>query len=552
MSTPPSEDRVDPAEPVPKARKTFGIVWLVPLVALALALWVGWSAWDSRGPLITITFQTATGIEAGKTKLRYRDIDIGQVETVTIGQDLKTVVTTIRAKAEASGLITESSRFWVVRPRLSAGQLSGLETLVSGAYIEVDPGDKTEPKSEFTGLETPPRVRSDTPGHAYVLKAPSLGGLSVGSPVMFRGITVGEITDFDPPTEAAEMTIHFFVRQPYAELVSSESRFWRERGVDFDVSANGVRFSIGNLETLLRGGVVFDSPAGGTAAKEGRSFNLFDSQSDIAEGDITDRVPVISYFDGSVAGLKAGAPVQLRGMQIGSVREIRLEYDAAAKQFRIPVIYDVEPQRIELINGTQTQANEQIATLVDRGLRATLATGNLFTGQMVVSMDFVPDAKPAELGKEGDMLVMPTVPSSLDTLQRSLTDIMQKVSELPIDDLAEQLRATAGAIAGIAGSGDLQKALANVNEVLSRMANLTGNIDRSFGPTLAELQRTVQALGDAARSADSLLGPRSGTRQDLNRLMSELSDTARSVRGLADYLARHPEALLRGKAGGRN
>ena len=552
MSTPPSEDRVDPAEPVPKARKTFGIVWLVPLVALALALWVGWSAWDSRGPLITITFQTATGIEAGKTKLRYRDIDIGQVETVTIGQDLKTVVTTIRAKAEASGLITESSRFWVVRPRLSAGQLSGLETLVSGAYIEVDPGDKTEPKSEFTGLETPPRVRSDTPGHAYVLKAPSLGGLSVGSPVMFRGITVGEITDFDPPTEAAEMTIHFFVRQPYAELVSSESRFWRERGVDFDVSANGVRFSIGNLETLLRGGVVFDSPAGGTAAKEGRSFNLFDSQSDIAEGDITDRVPVISYFDGSVAGLKAGAPVQLRGMQIGSVREIRLEYDAAAKQFRIPVIYDVEPQRIELINGTQTQANEQIATLVDRGLRATLATGNLFTGQMVVSMDFVPDAKPAELGKEGDMLVMPTVPSSLDTLQRSLTDIMQKVSELPIDDLAEQLRATAGAIAGIAGSGDLQKALANVNEVLSRMANLTGNIDRSFGPTLAELQRTVQALGDAARSADSLLGPRSGTRQDLNRLMSELGDTARSVRGLADYLARHPEALLRGKAGGRN
>ena len=520
-------------------------------MAVLLALWVGWSAWNSRGPLITVTFQSASGIEAGKTNLRYRDVDIGQVDSVTIGDDLKTVVTRIQVKAEASGLITESGRFWVVRPRISTGQLSGLETLVSGAYIELDPGSSDVSQTEFAGLETPPLVRSDTPGRAFVLKAPSLGGLSVGGPVMFRGITVGEITNYEAPTGDDDMTIHLFVRQPYAELVRNESRFWRERGVDFDVSPEGVRFSIGNLETLLRGGVVFDSPDGEPRAKEGQAFNLFADQSEISEGTITERLPMISYFDGSVRGLKSGAPVELRGMRIGTVREINLEYDVKSKQFRIPVTYEVEPERVRLVNGESAKPDEQLASLVKRGLRATLATGNLLTGQMIVSFELDPNAAPATLGKEGDMLLMPTVPSSLETLQRSLTDIMQKVSELPIADMTEQLRATAEAIASIAGSGDLKKSIANANEVLTRLADLTANLDQASKPALAELQETLRSLGEAARSANSLVGPRSGTRDDLNRLLGELTDTARSVRNLSDYLSRHPEALLRGKTGGR-
>lgn len=549
-STLPPDPPVGQARPVPRARRTFGVVWLIPLVALGLAAWVGWTTWSSRGPAITVTFQTATGIEAGKTKLRYRDIDIGQVESVTIGPELKTVKTTIQVQAAASRLITESSRFWVVRPRIGGGQVSGLETLVSGAYIEVDPGEETGSKSEFTGLENPPRVRSDTPGQAFVLRAPKLGGLSVGSPVMFRGITVGEITDFEPPSEHEDLIIHFFVRQPFSDLVSGNSRFWRQQAVDFDLSSNGVHFAIGSLETLLRGGVVFDAPPGGEPAARGQAFNLFEDQTELAEGNISQRLPLISYFDGSVRGLNAGAPVELRGIRIGTVREVGLEYDATAKEVRIPVIYEIEPQRVRIVGGKVEATGKDVAAFVQRGLRAQLATGNLITGQMLISLEFVPDAPPATVTKERGMYVMPSVPSSIDSLERSLTDILDKIAKLPIDELTEQLTLTAEAIAKIAGSGELQQVMVNVNKVLTELSSLTGNLDRTSGPALTELQSTAKALGDAARSAENLMGPRSDTRQEINQMMKELTSAARSIGNLAAYLERHPEALLRGKTGG--
>ena len=542
----------DPATPVPRAKKTFGIVWLVPVVALALALWVGWSTWSSRGPVITVTFQTAAGLAAGTTKLRYRDVDVGQVQSVTIGEELRVVQVTIQVRAEAVRLINETSRFWVVRPRLGGGQVSGLETLVSGAYIEVDPGNGETLTTEFTGLENPPRVRSDTPGRSFVLRAPSLGSLSVGTPVLFRGITVGELTDFEPPTESDDLVVHLFVEQPYAELVRTNSRFWRERAVDLEVSADGVRFAIGNLETLLLGGVVFDAPMGGTTAPEGARFNLFDDVTKLSEASITERIPVISYFDGSVRGLSPGAPVEFRGMRIGTVREISLQLDTTADTVRIPVVYEIEPQRVHVINGTPAGEGQEIAALVERGMRAQLASGNLITGQMLIALDMLPNAPPASIGKQNGMVVMPTAPSSLDSLERSLTGILDKLADLPIDELTEQLRKTAEAIAATVGSGQLEEVMTSLNETLGSVARLSTTLDKAAAPIVAELERTTRALGDAARSADNTLGPRSTTQQDLTRLMRELTATARSVRDLTDYLGRHPEALLRGKTGGRN
>ncbi|HEX2528386.1 MAG TPA: MlaD family protein [Geminicoccus sp.] len=544
-------ERSEAAAAVPRARKTFGIVWLVPVVALALAAWVAWTTWSSRGPSIVVTFQTASGLTAGQTKLRYRDVDIGQVEWVRIGDHLKTVRVGILVNADAAHLINDQSRFWVVRPRFGAGQVSGLETLVSGAYIEVDPGAGASTATEFTGLENPPRVRSDTPGRSFTLRAPNLGSLSVGTPVLFRGITVGELTDFEPPTGSGDLIVHLFIRQPYGDLVRKSSRFWRSRAVDFDVSAEGVRFSIGNIETLLLGGVMFDSPEGEMAA-EGEAFNLFDDIDELSEAMITERIPVISYFDGSVRGLSPGAPVEFRGMRIGTVKEISLEFDVAAQSVRIPVVYEIEPQRIRIVNGTPTGDGNQVSRLVEQGMRARLATGNLLTGQMLISLEILPDAPPEKIGNDDGKLIMPTAPSSLDTLERSLTGILDKVASLPIADLVEELRKTAEGIAKVAGSGQLEQSMGNLNKALDGVARLTATLEGASGPLVSELERTTRALGDAARSADGILGPRSSTQQDLNRLMRELTATARSVRDLADYLERHPEALLRGKTGGRN
>lgn len=550
-STPPGEP-VTQAEAVPRARRTFGIIWLVPVIALGLALWVAWSTWSERGPLITVTFQTASGIETGKTKLRYRDIDIGQVESVTIGEDLRSVVTRIQVRAEASRLINDTSRFWVVRPRFGQGQVSGLETLVSGAYIEVDPGDGSKPQTEFVGLENPPRVRSDTPGRSFVLRAPSLGGIAVGSPVLFRGIEVGEVTDFDLPNDHESLSLHLFVRQPYAEFVRKGSRFWREQAISFNLGAEGVQFSIGNLETLLRGGVVFNTPAQGDAAAEGDSFTLFDDEEQISEALITERVPLISYFDGSVRGLSPGAPVEVRGMRIGTVRQVGIEYDVANHRVQVPVIYDIEPQRIRIVDGKEEPEGTELAALVSQGLRAQLTTGNLITGQLLISLDFAPDAPPAEVVREGDMLRMPTIPSSLDTIQRSLTGLLDQIGSLPLDDLVTQLKETVQAVGSIANSGDIKEAVRNVNLVLREVSSLAAKLNQDTGPVLSELQRSAQALGEAARTANGLISPRSDIRLNASQLMDELAQAARSVRDLADYLERHPDALLRGKSGGRN
>ncbi|MGI9451265.1 MAG: intermembrane transport protein PqiB [Geminicoccaceae bacterium] len=328
-----------------KQRRGLSIVWLIPLVAGAIAIWLAYTTLAEKGPTVTLSFKTAEGLEAGKTKVKYKDVEVGQVNEVRLADDLSHIVVTAEMVKGAEPYMNDGTRFWIVRPRIGAGGISGLSTLVSGAYVEVDPGEG-EARKAFVGLEEPPLVSSEVAGREFVLRADTLGSVSRGSPIQYRGLEVGEILGHELDADGQGVTLHAFVEAPYDRLVTEQTRFWNISGIDFDMTADGVSLSTGSLQSLLIGGVAFDTPLTTTAspaADAGREFALYDSLKSITESAFTQTVPYLVHFDGSVRGLHIDAPVEFRGMKVGRVADVRLVYDTTNDSLAIPVVIEIEP-----------------------------------------------------------------------------------------------------------------------------------------------------------------------------------------------------------------
>lgn len=556
-----------PAAPSPPAaavgpRRGVSIVWLIPLVAALVGAFLAWRAYTSEGPTVTIGFATAEGLEAGKTKVRYLDVEVGTVQTVAIAPDLRGIEVTARMVPGASAYLRAGTKFWIVRPRVGVGGISGLGTLLSGAYVGLAPGEG-EAAWSFTGLEEPPPIDANEPGRRYTLTAAALGSVSPGAPIYFRGVDVGQVLGYRLAREARTLDVDVFVREPYRELVRTTSRFWNASGISVVTGASGIAVQVASLQALLVGGIEFDTPPGmaeGPVAGDGTTFELFASREAVAQAQFTAKVPYLVYFDGSVRGLNPGAPVEFRGIRVGSVTEVRLDFDRATSRVRIPVTIEIEPQRIlpdDAAGPALPTADHRImAQLVERGLRAQLQTGNLLTGELFVDLTFVPGGSPAKLDTSGPVPAIPSVPATLEELQASVTSILNKVAGLPLDELAASLNRTAGAVERIVASPDLQQALGALGPALAQLRQTVARLDGSSEPVLASLRGTADAAAATLREAEGTLaaarrtiGPDSRLANGVEGMMQELTRAARSIRGLADYLNRYPEALIRGKAG---
>lgn len=351
---PPRDGDAVPDAEVARSRG-ISIVWLAPLVAAAIGIWLAYTTLQERGPTITITFDTAEGLEAGKTKIKYKDVEVGTVGQVRIGDDLKQIVVTAQMTKGAEGYLAEGTRFWVVSPRLGAGGVSGLSTLISGVYIGVDP-KQGELTTDFVGLAEPPLITSGTPGRQYVLHADRLGSISRGSPVYFRGIDVGQVVDYALADDDLSLDITVFVRAPHDRLVQADSRFWNASGFRASIGASGVQVETESVQSLLSGGVAFDTPMSaqpGEPSAENTVFSLYDSFESVTAAGFTQKIPYTVYFEDSVRGLSPGAPVEFRGMRVGTVKDVKLLIDAADDRIRIPVTIEIEPQRIEVKGGSK-------------------------------------------------------------------------------------------------------------------------------------------------------------------------------------------------------
>jgi paraquat-inducible protein B len=415
--------------------------------------------------------------------------------------------------------------------------------LLSGAYVEFDPGTGP-PAREFVGLPEPPPLTSRVPGTQFVLRTDQLGSIGRGAPVYYHNIPVGRVLGYALGENKQDLIINVFVDAPNDQLVRPDSRFWNASGVNISVGANGVDVAMASLEALLAGGIAFDTPdieQPGAPAAAGTAFPLFASLREVTEAGFTDKIPYLVYFDGSVRGLSAGAPVEFRGIRVGSVTAVRLEIDPAQDSVRIPVTLEIEPQRFGL-ERVPEERYAVMAALVERGLRAQLKSANLLTGELLVDLDFHPDSPKATLDRGGPYPEIPSVPAELEAMTASVTTALTKLAALPLPELVGDLRQTIQGIDALVTSPDTKQAVAALTQTAVRLEALIGTLDQRVGPLFTQAQSTLAA-------ADGLVGANAPMRYDLNALLKELTGAARSIRLFADYLERHPDALLRGKTG---
>jgi paraquat-inducible protein B len=517
---PPSVDR--PSRWLPS------LVWLIPvLAAIVGAVQVAnWLA--DRGPTITVSFATGEGLEAGKTRVKYKDVDIGQVRSVKLGPNGERVVATIEMVKEAARFTAADTRFWVVRPQIGASGVSGLNTLLSGPYIGAAPGARADTTTAFTGLEAPPPVPPGLKGREYRLHGDSLGSLAAGSPVYYRRVRVGQVATAELNAEGDGVDLSVFIEEPYVGFVGNDARWWHASGIDVSLDAGGFKLNTQSLAALATGGIAFEAESGrkpAAAAPAGTRFILDADRAAALRPPDGPAVTTVLYFDQSLRGLAPGAAVDFRGIVLGQVRTVGIEFDRERRAFRMPVTVDLYPGRLgpAFVRARGESArNDILGQMVARGLRGQLRTGNLLTNQLYIALDFFPRAPKEVLAARGDETILPTVPGQLDELQSQLSSIARKLDKVPFDDIGKNLNRT----------------LVQANALIARLD----------GKVLPEMQDTLVAARKTFSSAQALLEQDSPLQSDLRQTLQEVSRTMESLNALADYLERHPESLIRGKA----
>lgn len=536
---------------IPKAmvqtRRQISIVWLVPLVAVLIGGWLAYKGLSEKGPTITISFESAEGLEAGKTKLKYKDVEIGQVGTIHFNTDLSRVIITAELVKESEPFLTENTRFWVVRPRVTASGVSGLGTIFSGAYIGMDPGKEGAPERTFEGLEIPPVVTTGMPGRVFLLKATTLGSLDVGSPVYYRQIQVGQVIGYELDKEGQSLEIKIFINAPHDDLVRTTTRFWNASGFDLKLDAGGLKLNTESLVSIMMGGIAFDTPTSleaGGPAEPGHVFRLYETRESIFERTYTEKLYYVLHFNESIRGLSVGAPVEFRGIKIGEVVDIKAGLDHETLTPRITVLIQTEPQRWEALGEAKVDHQTEIEALVAKGLRAQLKTGSMLTGQLYVNVDIHPDAPEAHIIYGEQFPELPTIPAPLQMITARVNQLLNKIEAVPIKQIGKDLGDTVQNFKRMSESKELLEAVQALNATLQQTRQLVQNLDLNVAPAIGS---TLDQAQKTLTSVEGTLGQDSPLQYEIRQAMNELGEAARAVRILTDYLERHPEALIYGK-----
>ncbi|MEB4717170.1 PqiB family protein [Burkholderia contaminans] len=531
MNPPSGPQGLEPHDPpVTRNRLRLSLVWLVPLVAALIGLSMVIHAWLSVGPEITITFNTAQGLEAGKTPVKYKDVVIGTVTAISLSDDSSHVVATVSFVKNARNLIRDDTRFLVVRPRVGMSGVSGIDTLFSGAYIGMDTGRSAQSRKAYTGLETPPTVINGMPGTSFALRATDLGSLDIGSPVYYRHLMVGHVASYKLDMQRRDMNLQVFVDAPYDRLVTTDTRFWNASGMDLSLDANGLKLKTQSVATIVGGGIAFATPddSDAAAARAGSLFMLADNETSAMAAPDGPSQLIRLRFEQPLRGLAVGAPVEFSGINMGKVVSTQLDFDRATRRFQSIVMVKVYPYRlgpvIEKLQKTEGNGNPRaaqfLAGLVEHGLRAQARTGNLLTEQLYISFDFVKNAPKVPFDANATPLTLPTVASTFDKLPEQLADIVDKINKLPLESIGKHV----------------DSSLTNLDATLRQV---NGQLLPSTTRALDQANQTFGAL----RQGIAEDGP---LQENLANTLTEVQRTARSLRTLTDMLGRRPDALLRG------
>jgi len=508
-------------------------IWVVPLVALVLGIWFAVDAYLKQGPAVTIRFDNAAGIQAEKTLVKIRNVTVGTVTAVRLADDLNGVIVTAHLAPEARQLLREDTQFWVMKAEVRGASVSGLSTLLSGAYIEISSGvQPLTGRRAFTGLDQRPSSPAGTPGKRLQLVSRSSGSVGVGSPILFRGYHVGTVESVELDVESRRVVYGIFIDAPYDQLVSSNTRFWNASGISAELSTEGVKLSMGSLQSTLAGGVSFDLPqhtVAGRPVEGNTTFRLYPDEGSIHQNPYRNAIDYVVSFKQSLRGLHPDAPVTYRGIRIGSVARIMLEdlnanSDISGTGAAIPVLIKIEAGRLALEDSEEglDLAGRSIEIAVEQGLRATLETGNLLTGARFIELDFY-DIEQHEV--VGEFIGYPTIPAidgGLSHIQVQISQLLDKLNHLPLegaltaaDEALGELEGTLAAARKVVESKDLQQ------------------LPMSLQATLNQLNGVLEGFSSNSEFQSELI-----------RALEELKSTLQSIESVADQLDEQPNALV--------
>lgn len=492
-------------------KRGFSLIWLVPLIAILVGGALAVRTIMARGPLIEVTFKTGDGLEAGKTKVKFKSVEVGVVEHVGLASDMETIKAGIRLDKSVASLLVEDTRFWVERPRIQGTNVSGLSTLLSGAYIGMEAGKSKKEASNFQGLDNAPVITFSEPGTYVMLKAAQLGSIDSASGIFYRRVQVGQVVRYEMDKEGAGVNIEAFIKAPYDRFINSETRFWEASGFDIELNSSGFRVETQSLNSILSGGIAFETrgdPKDAAPIGKNPTFRLFEQKALAMALEDDDPVPLRLLFNESVRGLAVGAQVDFRGIPLGQVTRIASQADPKAGNIQMVVDIVIYPNRLRKIAVQKAKLNTQdgINMLIAGGLRAQLRTGNLLSGQLFVSLDFFKGAPKAAMDWKASPPVLPTIPGPMEKFEGQVVDILQSTTELlhklkalPLDELSQDARTT------------------------------------------------IQSLDKTLKSVERQLADDSMLQEDLRTSLREVSKAAAEANSLFEYLSRHPEALLKGK-----
>ncbi|NOR20632.1 MAG: MCE family protein [Xanthomonadales bacterium] len=548
----PAKSRISTAD-VKQKSKGFSPVWVIPIIAALVGGWMVFQNLPEENAKIEVTFKSAAGLEAGKTQVKVRDIVVGKVTDVDFSKDLGVVNVEMEFEGICPEHITDKTRFWVIKPRIGAGGVSGLDTLLSGAYIEADPGEGGEPATKFTGMEEPGNYQLGNPGTKYRLEASTLGSLSRGSPIKYRDVAVGQVTRYKLAEDSVAVDIEIFIRAPYDKLVKKDTRFWNISGLEVEAGAEGFKLEMASIATLISGGIAFSAidSSSGAQAEADSIFTLYkhEGQQAVAE-EVAFYVPIKLYFENGVKGLDAGAPVEYKGLRLGTVEKVTAELSEDKTDMTTIAAVRIEPDRLPEESNNRGKSREFrtklvhdfLEVLVNHGVRAQLKTGNLLTGKALIEFSKFPDAEPDPVRYVNGLAIFPTMPESLaniaekvDGITTKINQILAKIDAIPITEIGNNLATTTAKINKIP-----------MEEIGNNMADLTAKLEAiptgKIGKDLADTMESLQGLIDSLNAAKGgVLGVQT------RRALAEITRAATALRGMAEYLERHPEALLKGK-----
>ena len=535
-----------------KRRLMISAVWIIPILAAVIAVTIAAKRIISEGPAITITFKTATGIEAGKTFIKYKSVNIGQVTKVSLSKDYTKVIITAKMEKSARKLLVKDAKFWLVQPQISMRGISDVDTLLLGNYIGFEVGQSSVSQRDFNALNAPPLVVHAESGKRFTLVSPNLDSLDIGSPLYYRHVQVGRVIGYILKEDGSSVEIQVFVNAPYDRYVKNESRFWKSSGIDVSINAGGLSLKTQSITSMLMGGIAFEDPSivpeNNPPAQDGATFSLFENMAAAMTNYDHIAVHYRVYFRESIRGLAAGAPVTFYGIEVGKVVSVGLDLEEEnSKRGAAPrVDIVIHPERlIKKIKTSRAEGSKEenrrichlfFKKLVDRGLRAQLRVGNFFLGQRFVALDFFPHATSVTVNWKENIPRFPETSSEMADMEEKLNRFLAKVEALPVDAIGKNMEETLGTI---------NKAVTDIHKITTRF---DAEIIPEAKQTMEDLRKAIAAAESILKKGEhDLISQDAPIYQKLHEALQEIAKAARTIASFAEYLERNPSALFRGK-----